>query len=100
MKKRNAWSKPSRELDGDSCAALTALENGDQFERAAGAEREKKKLQKAAENYFRKDARVSFRVSRHDLDGIKRMAAEKGLPYQTYLTSVIHQLTTGQMSFR
>jgi predicted DNA binding CopG/RHH family protein len=43
---------------------------------------------------------VSFRISETDLDNVKRMAASEGLPYQTFLTGIIHKLTTGQLAPR
>jgi len=91
---------PSREIDGDDYDLLMAIENGEiELEPVSEAEREEflKLSKQAAKNYFKKDARVSFRISPTDLNNIKRMAASEGLPYQTYLTSIIHKLTTGQL---
>ncbi len=89
---------PSREIDGEDYELLMAMENGEiEFERIPNHDEFAKKLQKGAADYFKKDARVSFRISPTDLNNIKRMAASEGLPYQTYLTSIIHKLTTGQL---
>lgn len=30
-------------------------------------------------------------------ENIKRMAAEEGLPYQTYITSILHKLCNGRL---
>lgn len=54
-------------------------------------------LQKAAKNYLTKDKRITVRVYSSDLDRIKMLAAEEGLPYQTYITSVLHKLSTGRL---
>ena len=100
MKKKIKFVKPSREIDGDSYDLLMAIENGEEFEQVPDYIEFMAASKRAAKNYFKKDARVSFRISPTDLDNIKRMAASEGLPYQTYLTSMIHKLTTGQLVTR
>jgi len=92
---------PNYELDGEDAEMLAALENGEiEFERIPDYESFMKKSRQMAHEYFKKEARVSFRISKTDLNNVKRMAASEGLPYQTFLTSIIHKLTTGQLSFR
>lgn len=51
--------------------------------------------QKAADNYLRKDSRVNIRISSSDLERIKQKAAYKGLPYQTFIASVLHEYAAG-----
>jgi predicted DNA binding CopG/RHH family protein len=53
---------------------------------------------KAAANYFRKDARVTLRLSSGDLDRLKQKAAYKGLPYQTFIASVLHEYAAGHFT--
>lgn len=50
---------------------------------------------KAATHYARKDARVNIRISSSDLESLKQKAAYKGLPYQTFIASVLHQYAAG-----
>jgi len=101
MKKNKRDAMPSREIDGDSYDLLMALENGEEkFEQIPDYKEFMEYSQKAASNYFKKNARVSFRISEADLHNVKRMAASEGLPYQTFLTSMIHKLTTGQLVVR
>lgn len=100
MKKKIKAVKPSREIDGDSYDLLVALENGEEFVQIPNHEEFMEYSKKTAENYFKKNARVSFRISETDLENVKRMAASEGLPYQTYLTSIIHKFTTGQLVTR
>jgi len=89
---------PNYELDGEDAEMLAALENGEiGFERVKSYKTIAKASKEAARNYFKKNARVSFRISQTDLDNVKRMAASEGLPYQTFLTGIIHKLTTGQL---
>ena len=45
----------------------------------------------AAANYLRKDTKFNFKLSRHDADGLRRIALKKGLPYQALIASVLHQ---------
>lgn len=97
MKKIRKNIKPSREIDGDSYDLLVALENGEELEQIPDYKEFMDKSKKAAANYFKKNERVSFRISSNDLHNIKRMAASEGLPYQTFITSIIHKLTTGQL---
>ncbi len=49
----------------------------------------------AASNYLRKDARVNIRISSSDLMLLKQKAAYKGLPYQTFIASVLHEYAAG-----
>lgn len=96
-KRKPVFTKPSRELDGDSFELLEAMERGEPFKRIKDYDQFAKRSQKMAAQYFKKNARVSFRISEADLENVKRMAAREGLPYQTFLTSIIHKLTTGQL---
>jgi predicted DNA binding CopG/RHH family protein len=49
----------------------------------------------AATNFLRKDARVTLRLSSGDLARLKQKAAYKGLPYQTFIASVLHEYAAG-----
>jgi predicted DNA binding CopG/RHH family protein len=57
-------------------------------------------LKKAATNSImkRKTAgeRVTIIIDRNDLISIKKLAEQKGLPYQTFTKSVLHQYIAGQ----
>jgi len=51
-----------------------------------------KLLQKAAKDYIiKQDKRITIRISSEDLNKIKKSAAAKGLRYQTFIKSIIHQ---------
>ena len=54
-------------------------------------------LKQAASNYLKKDKRISIRVYGSDLENIKRLALNEGLPYQTLITSILHKFATGQI---
>ena len=44
-----------------------------------------------------KTKNINLRVSEADLLKIKALAAEKGIPYQTLLASLVHQYSTGRI---
>ena len=48
----------------------------------------------AAANYLRKDTKINIRLSRYDVEGIRRIAAREGLPYQTLIGSILHKYIT------
>ena len=56
-----------------------------------------KKLATAADKTFRKDRRINIRLSEHDMVGIQRVAASKGVPYQTLISGLIHQFVEGDL---
>tara|TARA_R110000868_G_scaffold383186_1_gene649979 strand:+ start:534 stop:857 length:324 start_codon:yes stop_codon:yes gene_type:complete len=62
--------------------------------------RELAKLKSAAQesvNKRSKEKRISIRVFAQDLERIKEIAEEEGLPYQTLVTSVLHKFSTGRL---
>ncbi|WGK68692.1 CopG family antitoxin [Candidatus Haliotispira prima] len=50
----------------------------------------RQRLQSAAKRAL-KTERINIRLSKEDLEGIKHKAQEQGLPYQTLISSIIHQ---------
>ncbi|MBF0619442.1 MAG: hypothetical protein HQL19_04680 [Candidatus Omnitrophica bacterium] len=42
----------------------------------------------------KKDMSLTIRVNRQDINRIKKFSLAKGIPYQTYLSEVIHQVAT------
>ena len=57
----------------------------------------KKALAEYARNTLKKDKRVNIRISERDLIELQRKAVQEGLPYQTYLSSIIHKFVSGNM---
>ncbi len=53
---------------------------------------------KAATHFLRKDERITLRLSSIDLDRLKQKAAYKGLPYQTFIASVLHEYAAGHFA--
>ncbi len=56
-----------------------------------------RQLKAVAENTFKKDRRINIRLSEHDMVGIQRVAATKGVPYQSLISGLIHQFVEGDL---
>jgi predicted DNA binding CopG/RHH family protein len=57
----------------------------------------KKELAEYARNTLRKDKRLNIRISERDLIELQRKAVKEGLPYQTYVSSIIHKFISGTL---
>jgi predicted DNA binding CopG/RHH family protein len=57
--------------------------------------RSQKQYQQYTKSVLDKTKNLNIRIAEADLIKIKSMAVKKGIPYQTMLTSVIHQYSTG-----
>jgi len=84
-------------LDEEEKKLLASVEAGE-WESVDNLAEEITFAQEAAENFLRKDARVTLRISSGDLERLKRKAAYKGLPYQTFIASVLHEYAAGHFT--
>ena len=50
-----------------------------------------------ARNTLKKDKRLNIRISERDLNELQRKAVAEGLPYQTYVSSIIHKFVNGKL---
>jgi len=57
----------------------------------------KEELMQYARNTLKKDKRLNIRISQRDLNELQRKAIIEGLPYQTYVSSVIHKFVNGKL---
>ena len=83
-------------LDKEEQDILEAYEKGN-MKLASLSKKEKAEVKSMADRTFRKDRRVTIRLYDHDLKGIQKKAMEKGLPYQTLLSGMIHQYVEGDL---
>lgn len=83
-------------FDKEEKKIVRALEKGE-FRRIPNFEKEVKLYQEYARATLDKRRNINIRVSERDLLKLKSQAAEKGLPYQTLVTSVLHQYSTGSL---
>src|SRR5476649_1191681 len=81
-------------LDAEEQELLESVERGE-WKSVANLDKEMMFAKKAAANYLKKDARVNIRISSNDLARLKQKAAYKGLPYQTFIASVLHEYAAG-----
>ena len=59
--------------------------------------RRKKELVQYARNTLKKDKRLNIRISERDLVELQRKAVREGLPYQTFVSSIIHKFINGTL---
>lgn len=83
-------------LNKEETDILNAYENGS-MKLSTPSQKEIREIRKRAENTFRKERRVTIRLYDHDLKGIQKKAMEKGLPYQTLISGMIHQYVEGSL---
>jgi len=60
-------------------------------------ERINKEFKTAAKNTLKKTARTNIRVSEADLEGLKLIAAQEGVGYQTLISGILHKVASGQL---
>ena len=58
---------------------------------------EKSTLMDAARETLQKDKRINIRMSGRDLLSLKRKANRFGIPYQTLISSILHQYVSGDL---
>ena len=86
----------SYKLDIYEQELLDSLEN-EEWESVPSLEDEIKLHQEIAKNTLRKDKRINIRLSANDLEALKTQAVELGLPYQTLVSSILHQYASGRL---
>lgn len=97
MKKKMRDPFKNPQLDPYEQELNNAIENGEVHE-VQDMEEEKKRIVSIFREAARKDRRVSLRVNDRDLDAIQAKAAENGLPYQTLIATILHQVATGKVT--
>ena len=83
-------------LDNYEEELMEALESKD-IQSVENVKEEIEKHQTYARNTLKKDKRVNIRISSKDLEEIQVTAIKQGLPYQTFMSSVLHKYITGQL---
>ena len=84
------------ELDKEEKQIVKDYEQG-KLKSAPKSKNEQEKYRVYAKAMLDKTRNINIRVSESDLLKIKSKAMQKGIPYQTFLTSLIHQYSTGQI---
>jgi predicted DNA binding CopG/RHH family protein len=61
------------------------------------SENEINAIKAAAKSTFKKDKRVTIRLSDHDYKGIQKKAHQMGVLYQTLISGIIHRYVEGDL---
>jgi predicted DNA binding CopG/RHH family protein len=77
-------------LDNEEQALLNDFEKG-KLKKATDADFHRQIAKKVASQHMKKEARINIRISKFDLERLKRIAAIEGIPYQTLISSVLHK---------
>ena len=81
-------------LDKYELDLLEAVENTTEFTRVNDFEDELLEAKMAANNFLKKTKNINIRIPEFDMLMLKRRSAELNIPYQTILSSLIHQYVT------
>ncbi len=85
------------EFDEEELEILELLENG-KLHSKENIENRRNELSEYAQNTIRKNKRVNIRISERDLTELQRQAITEGLPYQTFISSILHRFVNGNLS--
>jgi predicted DNA binding CopG/RHH family protein len=86
MMKLDAYERELLELDESGKISLNPIDAI-----------EKSTLMEAARETLQKDKRINIRMSGRDLLSLKRKANRFGIPYQTLISSILHQYVSGDL---
>lgn len=83
-------------LDKDEQEILKSFERGE-WKSVQNVKEEIVKHQQYAHKTLKKDKRVNIRISSKILEELQALAVEKGIPYQTLMSSVLHRYVSGYL---
>ena len=86
---------PKYKLDKEEQEILAAFESGD-INPISNVEKEMEKHKAYASNTFKKDKRINIRLTSRDLSSIQKLALREGIPYQTFIASILHKYADGR----
>jgi len=81
-------------LDEEEQEILESFEKGE-WKSVDNLAKEMQQAKEIAANTLRKNERITLRLSTGDLMRLKEKAAYKGLPYQTFISSILHEYAAG-----
>ena len=82
-------------LKEDEKKLLDSVEK-DEWKRTSKFDLRKSELNQIASDTLKKDKRINIRISSSDLLALKSKAFEEGLPYQTFVASILHKFVKGK----
>jgi predicted DNA binding CopG/RHH family protein len=84
-------------MDKYELELLEAVEKSTEFSRVENFEEELEEAKRAARSFLKKTKNINIRIPEFDMLMLKRKSAELNIPYQTILSSLIHQYVTGKI---
>ena len=81
-------------LDEEERQLMEAAEN-DELESVPNPEEFEAEALEAIKNTFEKKKKITINLFENDISIIKKQALKAGIPYQTYISSLIHRYTSG-----
>ena len=81
-------------IDKEEKQILDSYERGE-WKSVPQLDAKKDKLKDYARATLRKDKRLNIRISARDLRELQLKAVREGLPYQTYISSILHKFVNG-----
>jgi predicted DNA binding CopG/RHH family protein len=94
---KNINKKKFDPIDKEEKDLMESIER-DEWEPVKNMKQEKEKAIAAARNTLKKDKRINLRLSEKDYHQIQIKAIEEGIPYQTFISSIIHKYLNGSLS--
>jgi len=82
--------KHQYELSKEEQEILEAFENNELMP-ASDFREQKKLIESAAFDHLKKSKKINIRMQPQDLNYIKYLAVQEGIPYQTLISSVLHK---------
>jgi predicted DNA binding CopG/RHH family protein len=97
MKKIN--TKAFEPIDREENELMESIER-DEWKPVKNLKQEKEKAVVAARNALKKSKRINLRLSEKDYHQIQIKAVEEGIPYQTFISSIIHKYLNGSLTLK
>ncbi|MCP4298723.1 MAG: antitoxin [Proteobacteria bacterium] len=95
MKKRYPKVVP---FDDEEKELIESIENDEGWQQVSDFESLKSDIVHAAKETNRKKP-ITIRLAQADIDALKLIAANEGLPYQTLISSVLHKYSIHNLHF-
>lgn len=75
---------------------LTEIKNGE-YKSVENLDLLKDKYRAIGENTLKRDIQVNINLSEGDLASLQRKAMSEGIPYQTFISSLLHKYINGSL---
>ncbi len=80
----------------DELDVLENIENGN-YVSIQNLENAKDEYSQYAKNTYENNRNISIQISERDLNSLQMQALEEGIPYQTFITSLLHKYINGRL---